>query len=259
MVELQPGQLIFGRKQAAKELELSERTIRTCLEKLKNLENLTIKATNKFSIITINNWETYQQERPVERPATRPASDQQATSRRPAGDHKQECKEHKNEKKEEEEGSCRPASGSPSPNGIPLKKIVDSWNASIDAHNSPLAKVSKVSPNTQRYKHIRARWSENPSFETWQRLFDRLAQSDFFNGRIKSWMGSFDWLIKSPDNWTKALEGKYDNRGSPEGERELGLTIRELEEIWGREFSNEELWQQWHAGNLKQKPPGPEK
>ena len=92
MVELDEGEFVFGRKAAAKELETSERKIRTCLKKLKNLQNLTIKATNKFSIITINNWHTYQQ------PEIKSdqQNDQHVTSRRPAGDHKQECKNIKN-------------------------------------------------------------------------------------------------------------------------------------------------------------------
>ena len=85
VINLDPGQFIFGRKKAAAETGLSERNVRTCINTLKNLENLTIKTTNKFSVITIVNWDTYQQEDA--------ANDQQTTSKRPASDHKQE---HKN-------------------------------------------------------------------------------------------------------------------------------------------------------------------
>jgi len=92
-VKLQPGQLIFGRKSAAEELKMSERQIRTCLEKLKKTQNVTIKTTNKFSIITIVNWPTYQQ---TEKQNDQ-QNDQHATSKRPASDHKQECKECKEE------------------------------------------------------------------------------------------------------------------------------------------------------------------
>jgi hypothetical protein len=88
MVELQPGQLIFGRKAASKALGLSERTIRTCVDKLKKLQKLTIKPTNRYSIISIVNWNTYQN-RGCDGDQQR---DQQVTSKRPASDHKQECK-----------------------------------------------------------------------------------------------------------------------------------------------------------------------
>lgn len=59
-VHLIPGQFIFGRKKAAEDLDLSEQEVRTILKYLEKSENLTIKSTNKFSIITIVNWNTYQ-------------------------------------------------------------------------------------------------------------------------------------------------------------------------------------------------------
>ena len=59
-ITLKPGQFIFGRKNAAHDTGLSEQSIRTCVESLKTLQNITIKSTNKYSIITIDNWELYQ-------------------------------------------------------------------------------------------------------------------------------------------------------------------------------------------------------
>jgi len=79
-VTLDPGQFIFGRRMAADELGMSEREIRTCLEIAKKADFLTIKTTNKYSIITIINWTIYQGSEDNERPAKRPASDQQATT-----------------------------------------------------------------------------------------------------------------------------------------------------------------------------------
>ena len=59
-VQLQPGQFIFGRRKAAKEINMSERSIRTCLSFLKMHKNLTITSTHQYSIITICNWASYQ-------------------------------------------------------------------------------------------------------------------------------------------------------------------------------------------------------
>jgi hypothetical protein len=78
-IHLLPGQFIFGRKKASKETRLSERQIRTCCEFMKKAENLTIKTTNKFSIITVVNWHIYQSGQ-VENDQQ---SDQQATNNRP--------------------------------------------------------------------------------------------------------------------------------------------------------------------------------
>lgn len=59
-VHLKSGQFIFGRRQASIETGLSEQQIRTIIDFLKKDESLTIKTTNKFSIISITNWDTYQ-------------------------------------------------------------------------------------------------------------------------------------------------------------------------------------------------------
>jgi len=59
-VELKKGQFIFGRKVAANELKMSESKTYRLIKKLEKMQNLNIKANNKFSVITIKNWEIYQ-------------------------------------------------------------------------------------------------------------------------------------------------------------------------------------------------------
>jgi len=59
-VELNPGQFVFGRNVAAEQLASTPQKIRTCVKTLKKLEFLTIKSTNKYSIITVINWDSYQ-------------------------------------------------------------------------------------------------------------------------------------------------------------------------------------------------------
>lgn len=54
------GSCVIGRKALAKELGVSEQSIRTSLLRLKSTNELTIKSTNKFSIVTITNYNTYQ-------------------------------------------------------------------------------------------------------------------------------------------------------------------------------------------------------
>lgn len=84
---LLPGQFVFGRKSAATETGLSERTIRSCLDCLKDMGSLRVKATNRFSILTIKNWDIYQEEQPktssetiTETTGVRPSSDFRATT-----------------------------------------------------------------------------------------------------------------------------------------------------------------------------------
>ena len=57
---LRAGQLITNRKRLADELNFSERQIRTAMEKLKSTGEVTYETTNKFTIVTVLNWEDYQ-------------------------------------------------------------------------------------------------------------------------------------------------------------------------------------------------------
>ena len=95
-VEILPGQLVTGRKVLADELRLSEQEIRTSLNKLKSTNEITIKSTNKFSIVTICKWLDYQDkdiaDQPTEQPSEQLSSNQQSTTLK-------EGKERKEEKK----------------------------------------------------------------------------------------------------------------------------------------------------------------
>jgi len=59
-VFLEAGQFVTGLRVISRETGLSIREIRTVLAFLINAGNVTIKTTNKFSVITIINWNTYQ-------------------------------------------------------------------------------------------------------------------------------------------------------------------------------------------------------
>jgi len=59
-IEILPGQFVFGRNSAAKQLNMKPSTVRNRMEKLKNMLNVDIKEDRQYSIISIMNWETYQ-------------------------------------------------------------------------------------------------------------------------------------------------------------------------------------------------------
>jgi len=82
-VELKAGQLVTGRKSLSILLRKSERRIRTALTKLKTTNEVTIRSTNKYSVVTINNWKGYQSvdQQTVQRATNkRPTRDQQETT-----------------------------------------------------------------------------------------------------------------------------------------------------------------------------------
>jgi len=84
------GQVVVGRIKLAKDIGISERAVRTAINKLKTTSELTSKSTNKYTVLTIINYDKYQlNDQQVV---------QQTSSKRPANDHYQECKEVKNER-----------------------------------------------------------------------------------------------------------------------------------------------------------------
>lgn len=109
-VELQAGQFVFGRKAASLDLDMSQQTVRTCVKNLTLLENLTIKSTKQFSVITITNWTSYQGCDEGSQPTNQHTANQQLTNSQPTSNQQvtteknvrtQECKNEKNEKKRE--------------------------------------------------------------------------------------------------------------------------------------------------------------
>ena len=77
---IQRGQLITGRKSIADELKISERNVRTALDKLKLTNEITIKPTNKFSLVTIVKYDTYQDTQKESDQQGDQRNDQQATN-----------------------------------------------------------------------------------------------------------------------------------------------------------------------------------
>jgi hypothetical protein len=102
--QIKRGELIFGRKIAAEETGISEQSIRTSLYRLKSTGEITIKSTNKFSIITICNYEFYQNKEDEIDQQINQVINQQLTSNQPATNQQlttsEEYKEKKNDKKD---------------------------------------------------------------------------------------------------------------------------------------------------------------
>lgn len=60
IVHLKPGQFIFGRNKAAVELNMKPSTVYKYMMVLQKGLNLELKCNNKFTVVTIVNWNLYQ-------------------------------------------------------------------------------------------------------------------------------------------------------------------------------------------------------
>lgn len=95
VIHLKPGQIATGRKKIAQCTDLNENKVYRALTALKSLGNIEIKSTNKYSIITIVNWDKYQGEN-----GNRTANEQQTNSKTTAEEQQDNIKrtQHKNGK-----------------------------------------------------------------------------------------------------------------------------------------------------------------
>ena len=89
------GQLVIGRKKISSDTGISEQSVRTCIDRLKSTNEITIKSTNKYSIITIINYESYQKTSGEINQIINQDFNQQSTNNQPTTNHKQEEEEDK--------------------------------------------------------------------------------------------------------------------------------------------------------------------
>lgn len=89
-IQIKRGQLLTGIFSLCQQTKISQQSLRTCLEKLKTTNEITIQSTNKYSIITLCNYEIYQTNQQSNNTlANKLSTNEQQTTNKPAN-HKQE-------------------------------------------------------------------------------------------------------------------------------------------------------------------------
>jgi len=96
VVTIGPGQFIFGRNEAAKTLKMKPSTVASRLKKLQNLGNIDTQPGGHFTVVTINNWSSYQTDAAAETGQDCQATDKQLTGNcQPLGTYKKDNKDKK--------------------------------------------------------------------------------------------------------------------------------------------------------------------
>jgi hypothetical protein len=197
------GSLLTGRELLAAETGLTQQQIRTALTKLKSTNEITIKTTNKGSLVTLVAYESYQDdtkkvtsEITSNPPNEQPTSNQQVTTN----------KNVKNVRSEENNTST------PNGAGVPVQKIVDLYHEVL----TDLPAVRQIT--SKRKAQIQQRWKSSPKHQDldfWRRYFDFVSQSPFLMGQIpptperpKPFRADLEWLTNE-SNFTKVIENKY--------------------------------------------------
>lgn len=194
-IKLKRGQLITGRKKLALETGISESKIFRLLKLFENEHQIEQQKTNKYSIITIVSYNKYNN---VEQ-----QNEQQMNNKWTTNEQQMNTTKELKELKELKENNI---------NRFSPKNVIDLYH-SICIN---LPKIEKLT--SDRIKHINARTKELKTIDKWQELFEKVASSDFLNGKNdRNWKANLDWLIKSDSNYVKVIEGKYESKKNKGG------------------------------------------
>lgn len=190
------GELVTSLHELHQATGISVRSLRTCINRLKTTHEVTTRTTNKFTIITICNYEFYQGEVTKDDKQNDTQSDIQTTNKRQTNDKPIYTEERKNKKK-----------------GI--TKVIpkeEKYRDVLDLFNSTCTSFPKVKSLTKsRVEKIRLRLSEmDDNMDTLKSVFVGMESSEFLRGINDSgWRASFDWVFENDKNWVKVFEGNY--------------------------------------------------
>ena len=233
-ITVKRGQLVTSNGSMRRDLKLSEQQIRTCIKRLISTGEITYQSTNRYVIITICNYDKYQENKSI---ANEPINEQANTlptdEQRAINEQTTTSKEIKNIRNKEisisEDIDTKKSRKAASPSAsaeaqaeeptekIPFAEIKNLWNSTCTG----FARLVVISDN--RRNKIRNRVAEMGGVEKAlpiiKTIFEKTQASSFLKGDNKrGWKASFDWFFENDKNWVKVFEGNYDEKpaGTPQ-------------------------------------------
>jgi len=151
VVKLTPGQFVMTVDSAVKELLSTPHKIRVCIKNLKKLEFVTNKTTNRYTLITVVNWDTYQgcEIEGAEKNANKQqTNNKQTTNKRVSTIYNKNIKNIKKERIKERKKKPAALKFSP-PTGSDLKKSnpwlnATAWDEFIEHRNEKGARLNSM-------------------------------------------------------------------------------------------------------------------
>lgn len=185
------GQLLTGIDQLSHWTKLSKKSIRTALVHLESTGELARQTTNRFSIITLCNYEKYQD----------PENEGQA--RRQATGHTKGKQRAASNKENKENKLIRRSSTT----CVAPSRVKELYNT---ACKGTLSEIKTLSD--KRIRHIKAISKYIKAENEWSEYFTNILASQFLTGdNDRGWRADFDWIVNQ-NNYLKVVEGKYENR-----------------------------------------------
>ncbi len=185
-ITLMPGQFITGRFVGAAELKLNPSTFWKYMLWLRDNQSLDIQGNNKYSLVSLTNWELYQLA-PLKNDSK---GDIQNNIQRDSSVTQTKMEKWQNGK-----------------DTVPYGTVVETFNATCTS----LPRVRDVTAHRQAAIKGFLKWIGQDG-RTVEDFFRRVEASDFLTNRTEQgFRAGFDWVLK-PANRQKIAEGNYDNR-----------------------------------------------
>ena len=232
-ITVKRGQLVTSNSSIRNDLRLSEQTIRTCLKRLISTGEITYKSTNRYVVITICNYDKYQEcksvaNEQINEQANIQSTDEQRTTNEQSTSNQRQLKNIRSKEDnniidiKQESGSNDQLTAAsdkataskpdkPKTEKLPAKEIKEMWNTTCTSFPK-LFTISENRKNKMRLRIVEMGGTEK-ALQLMKHLFEKMQQSNFLKGDNKrGWKASFDWLFENDKNWVKVYEGNYDNK-----------------------------------------------
>lgn len=230
-ITIKRGQLATSNATIRQDLRLSEQQIRTCIKRLISTGEITYKSTNRYVVITICNYDKYQEVGGTTNELNNEQTNNQSTDeQRAINEQSTTTEEIKNIRSKEynikdikqESGSNDQLSSvsdeakavqpeKPKTEKLPFKEIKEMWNETCPGFPK-LFTISEARKNKMRLR-ITEMGGLEKALPLIKQIFEKMQQSKFLKGDNKrGWKASFDWLFENDKNWVKVYEGNYDNK-----------------------------------------------
>lgn len=218
----QPGQVVTSLDKIAKKSGkgISIQNVRTALSRFEKYEFLTNESTSQNRLITICNWEQYQEnENGTNKDTNNQLTDDQQTPNKQLTTNKND-KNYKNDKNTTIDDS---GESNDKVKNIDYSAIVELYHTKCPS----FPRILKMS-DTRKQK-IKIRLEEmGGDMKLLESIFEKMESSKYLRGESKSgWKASFDWVFKNQENWVKIAEGNYSDNNKPNGN-----SNSEVNKIW---------------------------
>ena len=231
-VDVKRGQIAKSQDFFATRWKWSRGKVIRFLDELQKCGQIVQQKSNVITLISVVNYEYYQQDGTTDEPQTDSRQYNKRTTDEPQIVQPNERRIKKNKEDNKETSLTRgkenaaavaaPTSASdeaeaPKPikaekrENLPFKEINELWNA-VCVGYPKLHSLSESRKNKMRNRVAEMGGAEK-ALLLLREIFTKMQVSNFLRGDNKrGWKASFDWLFENDKNWVKVYEGNYDNR-----------------------------------------------